>query len=71
MQTIESIECFKTSDGTIFSSKEEAIAHENRAAFSARIDGFIQSREWPRGQNTQARRLITDFLAYEASESGA
>ena len=57
-----------TADGKVFGLESEAVAHEYREQFSARVELFIRAHEWNRGQETRARAIVLDFLAFEGAE---
>lgn len=56
--------------GTIHATEAEAIAVDNAEAYAARVDAFIASKEWNRGQDTRAKSLITEYLAWESTAEG-
>jgi hypothetical protein len=54
--------------GTIHATQAEAIAVDNAEYFAAKVDAFIASKEWNRGQDTRAKGLITEYLAWESTQ---
>lgn len=60
---------FKTPDGKVFSSMEQAQAHLQRSQFTYLVNEFIASREWKKGQSTRAAGLVADFLVWESQKS--
>jgi hypothetical protein len=51
--------------GKVCATEPEAVAEENAEEYSARVQLFIDSRDWNRGQSARAKALITEFLAFE------
>lgn len=56
---------FLTPKGIMHATEAEALAEENEKVYEARVQLFIDSKIWNRGQDTRARALITEFLAFE------
>ena len=54
-----------TPAGNMHPTEAEALAEENASTYEARVELFIRSKSWNRGQDTRARALITEFLANE------
>ena len=61
---IEAVQMYKVGD-KMFASKVDATAYANREQYSARVDRFIDSREWKQGKATMARNHILSFLSFE------
>ena len=55
--------------GNVHSSEAEALADENAETYAPRVQLFINSREWGKGQAAQTRRHVTEFLAFESTFS--
>ena len=56
--------------GEMYATEAEAIADENAAQYELKVDAFVSSREWKRGQDTRATALITEFLAWCDTAAG-
>jgi hypothetical protein len=56
----------QANDGSIFATETEMLAHDEVLVGLARIEAFIAARtDWSRGEPARARRILTDFLAFE------
>lgn len=68
-ENIESQEIVETPGymvgGKLFATKHEAVAYKNASVYSERVDKFIASKTWSRGQDTSARKRVIEFLAFE------
>ena len=56
--------------GEMYATEAEAIADENAAQYELKVDAFVSSKEWKRGQDTRATALITEFLAWCDTAAG-
>lgn len=63
--TIVAVQVFKTPDGKTFRTEQAALSHMNAGAYKDTLNAYCKSRSWVRGQETRARNLIADFLAWE------
>ena len=63
MINVETIQVYKIGD-KVFESLEEATAYANRTIYTPIVEQFIESRTWKRGQDTIARRVASDLLAW-------
>ena len=52
---------------TLYDTEADAIASENAGKYEARIELFVRSHEWARGQEKRARDLVSRFLGFEDS----
>jgi len=62
---VKVVEYYETPDGVPHKSKEAAQAHMNRSKYAERAEKYVKIKEWPRGQETRAINLISEFLAFE------
>ena len=60
-----SIAGYITPAGNMHPTEAEALAEENASTYEARVELFIRSKEWNRGQDTRARTLLAEHLAFE------
>ena len=56
--------------GTIHQTEAEAVADENEAKYAARVEAFVTSKTWKRGQDTRAFSLIKEYLAWCDTKTG-
>ena len=63
MINVATIQVYKIGD-KVFESLEEATAYANRTTYTPIVESFIESRTWKRGQDTIARRVASDLLAW-------
>lgn len=61
---METIPAFKTKDGSVFTSKVDAIAYEKRDEHLAKVEAFLETTTYSRGQRTQAKNTALRFLAW-------
>lgn len=60
-----------TTDGSLYGTEAEAVAVENKKAYESKVDAFIVSKgNWNRGQDTRAKALVTEFLAWCDTDAG-
>ena len=63
--TVEQVPMFRTSDDAVFPTAEEAEKHDRFIANDAKIDAFINGKQWGRGQDTRVRNILREFLAQD------
>jgi hypothetical protein len=61
---------WQADNGKMFGTEAEAIAEENSKAYEKKVNAFIASKTWNRGQDTRAKALVVEFLAWADTEDG-
>lgn len=62
---------WQATNGKMFGTEAEAIAEENSKQYETKVGAFISSKTWNRGQDTRAKAMIIEFLAWADTEAGA
>lgn len=65
MANIEAVQSYKTPDGKIFLSKEDAIAYTHRELYRERAEAYTTHRKIEGPNKTRTVNTIIDYCAFE------
>lgn len=68
---VEQVNSYKTSDGQVFWSEDEAVAHEVELDAAEKIEQYIQAAGHPDRQRTRVRSIINDYLGWVETGTSA
>ncbi len=61
---IEAVQSYKTPDGKVFQTKEEAVSYLYRQRFIEQARAYVETRGMTKINATRAANAIADFLVY-------
>jgi len=61
---------WQATNGKMFGTEAEAIAEENSKQYETSVNAFIKSKIWNRGQDTRAKAMIIEYLAWADTAAG-
>lgn len=61
---IEAVQSYKTPDGKVFQTKEEAVSYLYRQRFIEQARAYVETRGMTKINATRAINVIADFLVY-------
>lgn len=61
---IEAVQSYKTPDGRVFQTKEEAVSYLYRQRFVEQARAYVETRGMTKINATRAINVIADYLVY-------
>lgn len=68
MPEIAEIPSYRTPDGAIFQTRQEALAHLHRETYRSRAEEFANARGLEGANRTRAVNIIADYCVFEEME---